>query len=122
MHELSVCQEMLQQVDRIATEKQAISIDSITLHIGPLSGVEAHLLQQAFPFAAAGTLAQDAQLIIETLPIRVRCQQCGAETDASANRLLCGKCGDYHTQLLSGDEMLLASLELTRNNQEATHV
>ena len=122
MHELAVCQEMLQQVDRIATEKQAISIDSITLHIGPLSGIEAHLLQQAFPFAAAGTLAQDAQLIIETLPIRVRCQQCGAETDASANRLLCGKCGDYHTQLLSGDEMLLASLELTRNNQEATHV
>jgi len=122
MHELAVCQEMLQQVDRIATEKQAISVDSITLHIGPLSGVEAHLLKQAFPFAAAGTLAQDAQLIIETLPIRVRCQQCGAETDASANRLLCGKCGDYHTQLLSGDEMLLASLELTRNNQEATHV
>jgi hydrogenase nickel incorporation protein HypA/HybF len=122
MHELAVCQEMLQQVDRIATEKQAISIDSITLHIGPLSGVESHLLKQAFPFAAAGTLAQDAQLIIETLPIRVRCLQCGAETDASANRLLCGKCGDYHTQLLSGDEMLLASLELTRNNQEATHV
>jgi hydrogenase nickel incorporation protein HypA/HybF len=122
MHELAVCQEMLHQVDRIATEKQAISIESITLHIGPLSGVEAHLLKQAFPFAAAGTRAQDAELIIETLPIRVRCQQCGAETDASANRLLCGKCGDYHTQLLSGDEMLLASLELTRNNQEATHV
>jgi hydrogenase nickel incorporation protein HypA/HybF len=122
MHELAVCQEMLIQITQIAAEKNATSVDSVTVHIGPLAGVESHLLKQAFPFAAAGTLAEGAQLIVETLPIRVRCQQCGAETNASANRLLCGKCGDYHTQLLSGDEMLLASLELTRNNQETSHV
>ena len=50
----------------------------------------------------------------QDLPVRVRCEQCGAETDALPNRLLCGACGDFRTQLLSGDEMLLASLELTR--------
>jgi hydrogenase nickel incorporation protein HypA/HybF len=36
--------------------------------------------------------------------------------------LLCGTCGDYHTRLLSGDEMLLASLELTSETREANHV
>jgi hydrogenase nickel incorporation protein HypA/HybF len=46
--------------------------------------------------------------------VRVRCEQCGAESEASPNRLLCGACGDYHTRLLSGDELLLVSVELER--------
>ncbi len=122
MHELSVCQEIMQQVTQIASEKNARSVDSVTVQIGPLSGIEAELLKQAFPFAAAGTIAENADLIIETLPVRVHCLQCSADTDAKVNRLLCGKCGDYHTQLISGDEMLLASLELSRNDQENSYV
>lgn len=112
MHELSVCQSMLHQVEAIAAERQALGVASITLRIGPLSGIEPELLQHAFPLARAGTVAAEAELIIEHLPIRVRCEQCGAETDATANRLLCGACGDWHTQLISGDELVLASVEL----------
>ena len=122
MHEFAVCQDMLQQIETIAADEQATAVDTITVRIGPLSGIEAHLLSQAFPLAAAGTVAENAELIIEALPIKVKCQLCGAETEAKANRLICGKCGDYHTQLLSGDEMLLASLELLKEPQEAVHV
>ena len=74
--------------------------------------MEPDLLQRAFPIAAAGTVADHAQLVLDTVPIRVRCESCGAESEAAPNRLLCGACGDWHTQLLSGDEMLLASVEL----------
>lgn len=28
------------------------------------------------------------------------------------NRLLCGACGDWHTRIISGDELLLESVEL----------
>ena len=122
MHEFAVCQDMLQQIETIAADEQATAVEAITERIGPLSGIEAHLLSQAFPLAAAGTVAENAELIIEALPIKVKCQLCGAETEAKANRLICGKCGDYHTQLLSGDEMLLASLELLKEPQEAVHV
>jgi hydrogenase nickel incorporation protein HypA/HybF len=122
MHEFAVCQDMLQQIETIAADEQATAVEAITVRIGPLSGIEAHLLSQAFPLAAAGTVAENAELIIEALPIKVKCQLCGAETEAKANRLICGKCGDYHTQLLSGDEMLLASLELLKEPQEAVHV
>ena len=122
MHEFAVCQDMLTQIESIAAEQQAAAVDIVTVRIGPLSGIEAHLLKQAFPLAAAGTVAEKAELIIEALPIRVKCQLCGAETEAKANRLICGECGDYHTQLLSGDEMLLASVELLKEPQEAIHV
>ena len=112
MHELSVCQGMLGQVQTIVAQHNAQGVASITVRVGPLSGVEPQLLEHAFPLARAGTVAEGARLIVERLPVRVRCEQCGAETDAAPNRLLCGACGDWHTRLVSGDELILASVEL----------
>ncbi|MBI5462730.1 MAG: hydrogenase maturation nickel metallochaperone HypA [Gammaproteobacteria bacterium] len=115
MHELSVCQALVRQLDEIVQRERAIRITQVVVRIGPLSGVEAQLLRQAYPVASAGTPAAHAELILETLPIRVACESCGAETNATANRLICGVCGDYHTRLLSGDELLLAQVELERD-------
>ena len=117
MHELSMCQALISQVENIARQHQATTVKTVIIQIGPLSGVEPELLAQAFPLASAGTVAEASKLVIENLPIRVRCKCCGAESAASANKLLCGKCGDWQTQLLSGDEMLLASVELESNTE-----
>lgn len=120
MHELAVCQGLMTQVQQVAQRERAIRVTSITLQLGPLSGVEAQLLRDAFPMAAAGSMASGAELIIETMPIRVRCTRCGAESEARPNKLICGQCGDFRTQILSGEEMLLVSLELERG--ELNHV
>lgn len=122
MHELSVCQSLLEQIELVAKQNNARRVHSVKLQVGPLSGVEAHLLKQAFPIAVAGSVAEDALLEIEQLPVRVSCNQCGAETEAAVNKLLCGQCGHWQTRLISGDEMLLASMELDRetaSNQSA---
>jgi hydrogenase nickel incorporation protein HypA/HybF len=112
VHELSVCQAMIGQVETIAADRGVLAVKLIRIRIGPLSGVVPELLERAFPLAAAGSVAEGAQLNIEAAPIRVRCETCGAETEAAANRLLCGACGDWHTRLISGDELLLESVEL----------
>ena len=116
MHELSVCQAVIAQVERIARQHDDTRVASITLRIGWLSGVEGSLLERAYPLAVAGTSLSAARLVIETSPVRVRCRSCLAESDAEPNRLLCGVCGDWHTDLTSGDELLLTSVELERIN------
>ena len=118
MHELYVCQALIDQVETIAREKKADQVQTIHLGIGPLSGVEPRLLEQAFFIARAGTIADDAQLIITSLPLRVRCHQCGHCTDALPARLVCADCGDWHTQLVSGDELQLERVELVRQAAE----
>ncbi len=115
MHELAVCQNMLARVDSIAREHGARQVRSIHLQIGPLSGIEVDLLQQSFSIARGGTLAEDAELLIEKLPVRIRCHACGEDSETSINRLVCPRCGDASTRLLSGDEMLLHSIELAEN-------
>lgn len=112
MHELSICQSLLKQVSSIAAEHNASAVENIYLQIGPLSGVEADLLQSVFPIASADTVARQAKLIISSMPIRVRCRSCFGESEARMNRLVCGLCGDWHTELLSGDELLLERVEM----------
>jgi hydrogenase nickel incorporation protein HypA/HybF len=119
MHELSVCHALLDQVALIASRHRATGVGNVTVRIGPLSGVEPSLLTQAFPLARAGTVAEAAELVIEPAPVRVRCDVCEAETDASVNRLLCAACGDYHTRLVSGDELLLVSVELKTGEDQS---
>lgn len=123
MHELSICQALMEQVETIATARKS-SVRRVFLGIGPLAGVEPQLLKDAYPLVCAGTVAEGSQLDITETAIRVRCRSCGAETNATANRLVCGACGDWHTDLLAGDEMLLLKVELeTRDNaMEDAHV
>ena len=87
-------------------------VTRIELRVGPLSGVEADLLRNAWPLASAGTLAVDAELVIEESDIVVHCSVCDARSAALANRLVCGQCGDFRTNLVSGDEMILQRVEL----------
>ncbi len=114
MHELSVCLSLMQQVEQIASERNATRVTRITLHVGPLSGVEPDLLRHAYPLATAGTVAADAELVIETSDVVVRCSQCESETTVAANRLLCGSCGDFRTRVIAGDELTLMRVELDR--------
>ena len=114
MHELSVCVALLAQVERIAVERNAHEVSKIVLKVGPLSGVEPDLLRRAYPLAAAGTVAAHAELVIEAADVVVRCTRCGNESMVAPNRLLCGRCGDFRTRVVSGEEMILQSLELEK--------
>ena len=113
MHELSVCLSLLQQLETIAKQRNASAIEKVYLKIGPLAGIEPHLLRQAYPLAAAGTVAENAELIIETADVVVTCTVCGSESKVLPNRLLCADCGDFRTRIKGGDEMILQRLELT---------
>lgn len=114
MHELSVCEALVDQLRDLAARESAQRITRVLLRIGPFSGVVPELLEHAFPVASAGTVAEGAAIRIEDAPVQVRCRSCGAETAAQPGRLVCGECGDFRTDLLSGDEMLLVSVELER--------
>jgi len=111
MHELAICQALIAQVETIARSRGA-RVRKVHVGIGPLSGVEPKLLLDAYPLACAGTAASGSDLAIEESAVRVRCRACHAETEALPNRLLCGRCGNWQTDVIAGDEMLLLRVEL----------
>lgn len=111
------------EVLKVAATQHAVAVADIYVSVGPLSGVEGPLMRNAFPIAAAGTIADRARLHVEAAPVRVRCVECGKESEATANRLVCDHCGDWRTTLISGDELLLLRVALdTQQTPEAQHV
>jgi hydrogenase nickel incorporation protein HypA/HybF len=120
MHELSVCQALLDQVESIARANGATGVEQITVAVGPLSGVETRLLSNAFEFARRGSCAA-AELRFETMALKVRCAECGAESGCEANALLCAACGGFRTQVISGDELMLLRVKFTASADNVIH-
>jgi len=114
MHELSVCQSLLAEVERIAAVHRATSVSRLVVAIGPLSGVEPPLLDRAFEIARMGSVARTACLEIEQCPVTVWCDVCNILTEVKPNALLCAQCGSWRVTLKSGDELLLKSIELEK--------
>jgi len=121
MHELAISRALIRQVEGIAGERHAERVIRIVVRIGPLSGVEPALLRNAWSLACAGTCAADAELVVEASSVRVRCLECGAESEVPSNRLLCGSCGRWRTQVLTGDELLLIRVELEKKLPSSNH-
>jgi len=121
MHEFAICQALIGEVTDVARAQNATSVSDIYVSVGPLSGVEGPLMQNAFPIAAAGTVANDAKLHLRATPVRVCCEECGEESDVPVNRLVCKHCGQWRTRLLSGDELILQRviIESARSGDQA---
>ncbi len=114
MHELALCQALIEAVEKIARREHASGVVSLTVTVGALSGVEPSLLARAFEIASASTLAQGARLLLEPTPVRVVCEDCGAQGEATIQRLLCASCGGGRVRVTAGDELHLSRIELER--------
>ena len=114
----------MSQVEAVARDNDATRVTAITLGLGPLSGVEEQLLKNAYSVASSGTVADGAELLIRSTPVRIQCPECGEESEAKPNRQVCGFCENWRTELISGDELLLVRVEMEKSGQassEALH-
>lgn len=112
MHELSLCQDLIDQVTELARKHRAESVVCVRVQVGLLAGVEPQLLESAFSIARAGTVADQAEMFTEIVQPRVLCLACAKESEASPSDLRCPACSSGDTQLIQGGELILARVEL----------
>ncbi len=115
MHELSLCQDLIDQLTRLANQNDAVAVARIEVQVGVLSGVEAELFETAFTLAKQGSVAETAELLTEVTGPRVACRSCGETSAVPPNKLVCPVCGSLGTDLVGGHELILARVELVRN-------
>ena len=112
MHELSIAQSVIEQVEQAAGKEKAVRVLTVTLAIGALSGIERESLEFVFPMAAEGTIAAGAVLVVEEVPATAKCRACHAESDAQTPLLTCGKCGSSDVDVSGGRDLFIKSVEL----------
>jgi hydrogenase nickel incorporation protein HypA/HybF len=111
MHELSIALSILDLAAEEA-ERHGGRVTAIHLKLGPLSGVVREALMFAYGLAREGTPLEQAELIVEEVPIVARCPACAAErTLLSLQELCCPTCGGA-PEIITGRELDIVALEI----------
>jgi hydrogenase nickel incorporation protein HypA/HybF len=113
MHEVSIIEQTLELAVKYAQEQQARQIHCLKMRIGKMSGVVPEALNFAFSVVTQGTIAADATLEIETVAVVCYCHCCQAEFSPDDLFYQCPTCGQFSTDVRSGQEIELASLEIS---------
>jgi hydrogenase nickel incorporation protein HypA/HybF len=112
MHELSIAENIIEISEARARAENARSIRLIKLRLGEFTSVVREALEFSFEVARKGTLAQEASLEIENVPVVVRCATCGTPAAPAKDMcFICPFCGDG-LRIVSGDEMQVEYIEL----------
>lgn len=117
MHELSLMQSALDIALEHAGRAGADRIVSLTLRIGAMSGVVSEALEFAFEVLKADTIARDAMLQIDTVPVVCRCAHCERDFEAGDMVYACPDCGRRSADVRSGREMELSSMEVAGHDE-----
>ena len=114
MHEVSIMQNTLDIAIAQAKQHNATKIDCLTLKIGQLSGVIPEALEFAFEVLTQGTIAANAQLEIETIPVVCYCRNCDLLFQPEAYIYRCPHCQQISSDIVRGKELDLVSVMVSR--------
>ncbi|OEV29915.1 hydrogenase nickel incorporation protein HypA [Streptomyces nanshensis] len=111
MHEMSIAVAMVEQVTETPAADGCHAVSAVRLRLGELAGVVAGSLRFCFSLACAGTVLEGAELLIEHVPGRARCEPCGAEwATGMPPQLCCPQCEGGKAELVSGRELQITGL------------
>lgn len=127
MHEMAIAVEIVRQLDLIAAENSLARIDEVAISAGAARGIVPEALQMAFRAAASGTCAEEASLTLALVPAVAECRRCRHRFEPQPDSFLCGECGQADVEMVSGHDVVLASVagrevEATASEVQETEV
>lgn len=109
MHEIGLCEGIVEAVLRRADGR---TVTAVRVRAGVRQRVVLDSLRQAFAMVAAGTVAADAQVDLEVVPVTVDCRTCGEVNESMDPWALCLSCGGEDVDVTGGDELTVVSVTL----------
>lgn len=132
MHELSIACEIFEQVKLTAETHGATEVKHVTLQMGRLSHTNPEQLNFCFKVLAEGSIAENAEFIVEMMPLSLECE-CGYTGTVDENQIrgrgeltsellayvaavecpICGK----PAHITGGRELIIKSIEIETENE-----
>lgn len=112
MHEMSICESILQIIEGQAKEQAFDRVNRIRLEIGPLAGVEVEALKFSYDVVTRGSIAEKSALEIIHLPLNAWCMPCAKSVDVEQRFDACPECKSYQIQITGGDELRIKDMEV----------
>ncbi len=111
MHEMSIAEMLLNIVLNEAHSHSISMIEKILVQIGEMAAVNSEALKFCFSVISKDTIAENAILDIEIVPIVARCQKCGLIFQVENFSFKCPDCDIITNDWISGREITVVSIE-----------
>lgn len=115
MHEFSLAQALLEEVDRVRHQHGGGRLKLIRVEVGELCGVETDLLASAVEMILAGGPDAGTALELQALPVEARCRECEREFRVQQFHFLCPTCGGGWVEVLRGEGLVLRDVTIEQN-------
>ncbi len=112
MHEISLCEGILQVLKESAISQNYTKVKTVWLEIGQLSCVELDAMRFGFDVVMCDSLADKAKLEIIEVPGEAWCMKCSRTVQVNKRFDACPDCESYQLQVVSGDQMRIKELEV----------
>lgn len=111
MHEMALVSSIFNTINEKIREYKINRISQVKLMVGDMVGVEDITMRSCFELFAEATPAEGASLVIEHIPIRAQCRNCGHEYTARGWSFKCPECSSTGARIVSGKELYIDSIE-----------
>lgn len=113
MHEASIAISLVETVTGLCQQEGYQSIERVRLKVGRAAGILPDALHFAFDVAKAGTIAGNAELHIEYIPLNGTCEECGLQFESDERYIYaCPSCRSTAIKITGGDEMQIVDMEV----------
>jgi hydrogenase nickel incorporation protein HypA/HybF len=111
MHEYGIAQNMLKAALEYAEQHRAKRILRLTIEMSGWADESQESLLFYFGLVTPGTIAEGAEVSIQTAPALAKCQDCGSEFAFGVDTSVCPSCASPHLAPVPHDEFRLVSVE-----------
>lgn len=111
MHELSIAEDLSAIVLETALRENLSRVTRVNISIGQLVQVVPGIFECAFTECVRNTIAGNAELSIEIVPVKMKCRLCGEDFRPEDNIFVCSGCGAGDVEMISGRELYIKSIE-----------
>lgn len=112
MHELSVTKGILKLCLEEGEKHNVSKINKINIKVGELTGLVPSCISYYFNIIAKGTIAEDTEIILERIPVSIKCQQCEYEGELGKDNYYCPKCQGNKYKIVKGRDFYLDTMEV----------
>jgi hydrogenase nickel incorporation protein HypA/HybF len=118
MHELSIARDILDIVRQNIPPGNITNVRIVRMRIGAMAGVVPDSLEFCFQTLAQGTPVEGAELIMERIPLIVRCEACGSESTINETFFICPLCKSQDLTITSGKELEVSEIEVEEGDND----
>lgn len=119
MHETVIASSLLKIIlEEVTKQGKNLCVDEIHLKVGLLSCIEPQTVAGCFEILAENTIANNAKMFIERIPLTGFCHDCNKTISINKRHFACPLCQNTNVDWQGGNEMQITSIKVHEKNNE----